>query len=267
MRPILILMLLFTCFFAPAQKIYLRDWSAGYRIGEGEAVGSNPYTLGVYLKKPAAYQAFLNSFEVNSIYGNPGPVTYHRIFLQTELAKKHTAGSFWKKTTIPLGINFAFREKRTGMAIEYNEQYARPITDSFVFNKFTIEQTQKFVGLHTGISRRFRISSRIGLLSGIFLQGEMAIRHRFPQQLSFGLYRIPQTLISEDAPQLSDLKGRNYVQWAILVPFATEINIYKKQWLLKPEVSIGMVGNRYLSKTFYARESINAALWFIYRRK
>lgn len=55
MRIILLVLFLTAFVHLQAQKPYFRDYSIGYRIGEGEAIGSNHFTLPPLLKRPVQF--------------------------------------------------------------------------------------------------------------------------------------------------------------------------------------------------------------------
>ncbi len=268
MRILLLSCLMTAYLFSFGQNFILRDLSIGYRIGEGEAVGGNPLTIPVNLKRPAAFQAFLDQLNWNSLYGNPGPVTNHRIFAQAEIKKADNIGIFWSNTTIPIGVNFSFRETRGDMGIGNNYWYTQPADSTFDSKTYWIEQRINFAGLHAGLNHKIRIGKRLEFLTGILLAGEMAVLHKYRQWADTSSFSPTQhRYVHVGTDRLPDLKGRNFIQWSILVPLAAEINVYKKQWLVKPEITIGWLANKYLIGNKYSLESINAALWFIYRRK
>lgn len=267
MKTLLLILLLTCCLQISAQKPFIRDFSIGYRIGEGDATGSDHFDIPSLLKKPAAFQSFLNKLDWNSLNGSPSPVTYHRLFLQGELDFTDKNRRFHRNTSIPIGINYAYRQKRSGMGIGNHFWYTRPTNDLLETKMYWIEQSVQFIGVHTGIHRKVRLGKKFNFKTGILLQGEIAINHRFKQWVDTSTYsRAAQAYIYDHTDALPTLKGRNFVQWSILFPLAAEINLYQKQWLVKPEITLGLLSNRYLVAQQISRESINAALWFIYRR-
>ncbi|SHE58334.1 hypothetical protein SAMN05444008_1028 [Cnuella takakiae] len=267
MKPYLLFFFTLFALWSEAQKPFFRDFSVGYRIGEGEAVESNPFFIPPLLKKPAGFQKMLDTLQWNSLHGNSGPVTYHRVFLQAVLGFPQNGGRFWRNSYIPVGINYAFREKRGGMDIGTQEWYARSSVNLLETKKYWMTQSVRFIGLHAGIYRKIRITRKVSLQSGVLLQGEMAINHHFKRGVDTSAFSPAQsTLVYKRSDQLPTLHGRNFGQWSVLIPLSAELNLYKKQWYLQPEITVGLLSNRYLKASGISRESINAALWFIYRR-
>lgn len=226
-------------------------------------------TLPVYLKKPSGYLATLQSLDINSLHGDPGPLTYQRVFLQADLAKRNAKAGFWSKTTFPVGVNFAFRQSRSGMMVEENEWHSGNINGNNTLDvrRYWLAQKQSFVGVHTGMNRQLFAGKRFKFSTGLFVQGEVAIRHRFQLQFDTSAYDLQnRSLLFSQSERKPDLAGRNFFQWALLVPLSVEINLYKKQWLVKPELTLGWLKNRFLRERNFSQESLNAAIFFVYRR-
>ena len=100
-----IILLLSLVFQSHAQGGFkIKSYAVGYRIFEWDAVGNNPTTIYPFLKDPVSYVRFLNNFNYNSLWGDPGPQTVHNLYLNVELYKNNPSSRFWKKYTIQTGL-------------------------------------------------------------------------------------------------------------------------------------------------------------------
>ena len=261
-----ILLLCFTLFFSNTihgQKLSVRNFSAGYRIFEINYFGNNPKTIGPFLKDPVAYQNFVKTIEYNGRIGEPGILRLHTFYLNAELQGSPVRSRFWRKNTLQVGLLLT-NKLSTGAGALTNETHFFGQDTIFYNNNYSITKNQQFIGGSVGINRRYTISNKFQVLTGLHFQGSFAFIHNYEQRLDSSSYVLNGER-KTSSTKLPNLKGKNFFQWQAMIPLGIEYAVYQQQLYLRLEVDFGIVGSRYIPKEFAAMEAHGAGLSFIYR--
>lgn len=259
-----LLPVLFVCVsgLVQAQKLQLKNISAGRRVFEVDAVGNNPLTITPFLKNPNAYIAFIKSWPYNSLYGTPGIQHLYTYYLSGEFTKTGTGSRFWKKHTLQAGLLLTGRLAKSGMAV--GTQHFPDAADTAYYEKYyTLQQKLRFAGATLGINRRFRISNGVRAFTGFHLQGSIAITHRYKQGIDSISYTQSTRKIT--TTPMGYLQGTHFFQWQAMIPLGIEINLYKHQWYLRAEGDIGFIGGQYRGRFSLYDEAHGAGLWLVYQ--
>lgn len=262
--PVVIFLLtsLFFSLSADAQRLKLRSYSVGYRLFEVDAVGNNPLTIAPLLKKPAVYQAFINTINNTSLHGNPGAQVLHTFYASSEWIKHSSTSRFWKKYSIQTGLLLTGRIKRSAGSIGDLGHVFSP--DTFYFeNKYALTKKLQFLGALSGINRRFKLSEKLSFMTGLHLQGSVAFTHRIEQTLDSGIYK--NAVWIKNVTRLKDLKGRNFFEWQAIIPLGLELDVYRKQIFVRIELNAGKIDSKYRSNPFRTNATANGVgFWIIY---
>jgi hypothetical protein len=263
MRASILFFFVFSTVCSKAQHFQLKNYGAGYRMFEINSVGNSPLTIAPFLKDPLPYQAYINSIQYNGLYGNPGIEILRNYYLTAEWDKNSPESRFWKKHTIQLELLVSNRLRKDNMAL-LNERFVVSPNDTTLFrDTYSLVQKQQFFGAGIGLNRRIKISNKLQFLTGLHLQGSLALVHHYHQQWDSSSYhhqtRTTKTTI------LTDLKGKNFFQWQAMIPLGIEISVYKKTIFLRAELEAGIVGSRYRKSNFSKKEAHGVGLWVIYQ--
>lgn len=259
-------LLFFTLFFSNtihSQKLSIRNFSAGYRIFEIKSFGNNPKTIGSFLKDPVAYQNFINTIKHNGMMGNPGTLQLHTFYLNAELQGSPVRSRFWRKNTLQLGLLLTNKLSTSAGALTNETSFFGQ--DTIIYNdNYSLRKNQQFIGGLVGINRRFTISKKFQVLTGLHFQGSFAFIHDYEQRLDSSTYVLNGER-KTNSTMLPSLKGKNFFQWQAMIPLGIEYDVYQKQFYLRLEADLGIVGSRYIPRDFAEMEALGAGLSFIYR--
>ncbi len=252
---------------AQAQKgFYIKRLSAGYRISEIDAIGTNPFTISPLLKNPTAYNQFLSDFIYNGYGSSPGPQTIHTFYLNAELYKNRRYG-FWKHAYLQTGLFITNPLPTTAGFMEH--QYLKDSTTYTYSNTYySLKHNTQFLGINLGINRNTKLARRFYSTIGLQVQGSVAFRQYYEPVLdsSFltlgGADAVWKTVYSK---QLPTLPGKHYFQWQIMLPLGLEYEVWRNKITVRAEVAPGYVRSRYRDKSFAAGEAHSAGLWLIYK--
>lgn len=246
--------------------LHLKRLSIGYRWFEADGFGNNPLTFAPLLKDPAAYANYINSFSYNSLHGNPAPQQLHDFFINGEWFKTGTPSRFWKRNTIQAGLLVSSKYKVFGMSIG-NEGWHSQDTSYYRYFYSPVKILQ-FAGANVGLNRYVRISKKLCFVTGLHVQGTVAIQHIYKQQWDSSFFHSPtSTYTMAKTTNGPSLKGKNYFQWQAFVPLAFEMAVYKQQFFVRAELDAGIIGGRFQSAYQINREANALGVWLIYQRK
>lgn len=248
-----------------AQDFKIKNYSIGYRIFEFNAIGNAPTNIAPLLKDPVTYLKFLNTIDYNSFWGNPGPMTLRNFYFNSEWCKNNPSSSFWRRHTVQAGFLFTDKVTRSAGAIGDESFYYTPDTPKHVY-KYSLTQNQQFFGVNAGLNERLKIFKRLQFFSGLHMQGSFALIHHYKQQWDSSTF-TPQQGFQTRTTKLSNLKGKNFFQWQLMVPLGLEYELYKKTLFIRLEIDAGIVSSRYRGKSFFEKEAHGAGLWLIYQRR
>ena len=249
-----------------AQQWKIINYSAGYRLFEYGSKGSNPTTLGVFMKDPESYNQFLNNFPYNGIYGNPQITYLHTFYLNAEIGRQNGLTNFWKKHRLQLGIFLTEMDKREAGSIE-DVRYFLNADTTRIAHQYSLQHKHQFLGINAGINRRFALAKNFQLLLGLHLQTGYTIRNQYKQQIDTLIYG-PQIGWLQSTKKMPELKGRNYFQTHVMIPIGFEYAFTKKKnYAVRLDFNLGIVDNRYRMKNFYDREAHGAGIWLMYSPK
>ncbi len=265
LRKTVIFIFLFTSFSisVKAQEWKIKSYNVGYRIFEINAVGNNPISIAPLLKDQASYKAYLNTITTSSLYGIPGPIPLHTLYINAEWQKDNSLMRFWKKYTVQAGLLLTTRIRRDAGSIG-DETYLLLPDTAIYRNLYTPTQNQQFIGGNVGVNRRFILSKKLKFLTGLHAQGSFAIVHNYQQRWDSSTYIINGGR-STKTTYMPNLKGKNFFQWQILVPLGLEYEFKKEQFFIRLELNAGIIGSRYRPKGFAAREAHCVGIWLIYK--
>lgn len=263
--PIIILLLLILPIVVKAQGWQIKSYNIGYRIFEVSAVGNNPTTIAPLLKEPDAYQRYLNTINYNSVYGNPGFFPLHTFYVNAEWQKYNSFSSFWKKHTLQAGVLLTSRiSQRAGTIGDESHLYSADTTSHRYM--YSLNKIQQFAGANAGVNRQFKSFKRFQLFAGIQAQGSFAIVHHYQQRWDSSTFR-PSRGWNERTTHLSNLEGKNFFQWQVMLPIGVEYMLYKERFFIRLEVVPGIIGSRYRPKLNSAREAHSAGIWLVCKPK
>jgi hypothetical protein len=248
-----------------AQAWRIKNYSAGYRIFEVTSVGNNPYTITPLLKDPVAYQNYINTITVNSLYGNPQIMGLQTMYMNAEFQKDSALGRFWKKTTIQAGLLFTKRIRQSAGAIGDENFVTSPDTVLYR-NMYSLTKNQQFFGANLVLNRRFAISKNFKFLTGIHAQGSVALVHHYQQSWDSSTYKLGG-IRNTKTTYMPDLKGKNFFQWQLMVPLGLEYEFVKEQFFIRFELAAGIIGSDYRPKYSSAKEAHGAGIWLVYQPK
>ena len=259
---------------ANAQRLQLRNYSAGYRIFEIESTGGTPLTLGRFLQDPYSYQKYLDGIAYTSISGGGGAIQMvPMLTLTAEFYKPAAASHFWRNHTIQAGLVLSNQTELTGLSIGNNEFLPSPSnTNDFTYhtNTYSLDQKQQFLGATLGLNRRFRLANRLNILTGLHGQGSIAVVHTYKQQWDSTTLVVQNGQVvrrETQTSQLPYLRGKNYFQWQLFVPLGLEVAVYKQEVSVRLEANLGIRGNAFKGKDFASREAHGVGLWLTYQPK
>ncbi len=247
-----------------AQQWKIINYSAGYRLFEYGSKGNNPLTVGNFLKEPENYNTFLNNFSYNQLTGNPSITYLHTYYLNAEIGKQNGLTNFWKKHHLQFGLFLTEFDRRSTGTIS-NVTYQLNSDTSRIAYQYSLKHQHQFLGINTGINRRFKVAKNFQLLLGLHLQTGYTIRNQYKQQIDTLIYG-PQIGWLQSTTKMPELKGRNYFQTHVMIPIGFEYAFTKKKnYAVRLDFNLGIVDNRYRMKNFYDREAHGAGIWFIYK--
>ena len=244
-----------------AQKgFYVKRLSAGYRISEIDAIGTNPFTISPLLKDPTTYNEFLSNFVYNGYGGTPAPQTVHTVYLNAELYKNRRSG-FWKHIYLQGGLFITNK-----LSIEAGGLDHSYLQDSTIHNTtYSLYHNTQYSGINLGINRTTKITKRFNSTIGLQVQGSIALIHNYQQHLDSSQLKLSdtnwETLYSQ---QLPTMQGKHYFQWQIMLPLGIEYEVWKQRLTIRAEIAPAYVHCRYRGKSFATSEAHSAGLWFIY---
>jgi len=259
----IVILLLAITLHAGAQNLKIKNFSIGWRIFEINAVGNNPTTITPFLNEPVSYENYLRNIKYNSLFGNPGVLNVQNFYINAEWYKIKPLSRFWKKYTLQAGLLTNKITKPAGAIADEGFYYSTD-TSKYV-NKYSLTQKLQFFGANVGINRRINISKKLQFITGLHVQGSLALLHYYKQQWDSSTYS-PSNGWKTNTTQLQHLKGKNFFQWQLMVPLGLEYEVYKKQFYIRIEVDAGIVGSKYIGKTFADKEAHGAGIWFIYHK-
>jgi hypothetical protein len=247
------------------QKLQIQNYCITYCLFEMNSVGNNPTTIPELLKDRYSYQNFLSTTNYNSLYGNPGVQQVHTFYFTAEWKVDSPLSLFWKKHTLQAGLLVTNRIAQSAGAVA-NQRFSYSPDTVLHEDKYSLFKNQQFLGGQVGLNRRYNISKKLQLFSGLHLQGSFAVVHHYQQQLDSSTF-APSRGWTSSTSQLPHLKGKNFFQWQVMVPLGIEYDIHQKELFLRLELIVGMVGSRYRPKTFAAKEAHGIGLSLIYHPK
>lgn len=246
-----------------AQDWKLKNYSTGYRIFEYNSAGNNPLTIAPLLQDPYAYEAYLNTIDRNSLWGNPGLTQLHTFYIGAEWQNEAPAGRFWKEYTLQAGLLFTGRINLDAGAIGREGWRYSPDT-AMIEDKYSLAKSLQFFGAGAGVNRRFRISKRLKFQTGLHAQGSFALVHRFQQRCDSSTYSQREGWKTRTT-FLPDLEGKKFFQWQVLLPLGLEYELYRNRVFLRVEVAAGLVGNFYRGKSLADKEAHGAGIFLVYQ--
>jgi len=248
-----------------AQKWEIENYNVGYRISEVDAVGNNPTTIAWLLKKPEAYQRYLNTITYNSLFGNPEILLYQTFYMNAEWHKKNASSRFWKKYRLQTGLLLTQRITQEAGAIG-NEGYLSLLSRAYYINMYALTKNQQFFGANAGLNRRFGITKKLKFLIGLHAQGSIAVVHYYQQRLDSSTF-TPGVGWNKKTTSLPDLKGKNFFQWQVMAPLGLEYAFLKNRFFFRYELAPGVIGSRYRPKGFGSNEAHAAGIFIAYKPK
>ena len=256
-----------------AQHLQIRNLSLGWRVFELDGVGSNPATIGQLMKNPAAYHHYLEGIRYNGFYGGVEVQRVQTFYLTTEIGKPNTAAGFWKSHTLQVGL-LATAPSARNMGLNQNDLFPSPnASNAFRYREevYSFVQKQRFAGVSAGINRRVRLfTDRLHFVTGLHIQGSVAIAHRYEQQFKFREWQVEnnQAILSETGGgQLQGFRGKNYFQWQVMVPLGLEAAIYQQRLFLRLEADLGMVESPVRPPRNTPINAPGVGVWLTYRLK
>lgn len=247
------------------QKLTIKNYSFGYRVFEMNSFGNNPTTITNLLKDPAAYQNFLTTLTYNGFYGNPGISNLHTFYISAEFGKDLSQARFWRKYSIQAGLLFTTKSSEAAGAL--SNQFFTYSPDTVMHdNRYSLVKNQQFMGIQTGLNRRFKISKKFHALLGLYVQGSFAIINNYQQQMDTSTFSTSVGWKRSSTP-LPALKRKNYFQWQAMIPLGLEYGVYQNRITLRIELDIGIMANPYIGRTYAERECNGWGISIIYRPK
>lgn len=159
---------------AHAQKgFYIKKLSAGYRISEIDAIGTNPFTISPLLKDPTAYNEFLSNFIYNGYGGSSGPQTVHTFYINAEVYKNRRYG-FWKHFYLQTGLFITNQLPTTAGGLEHI--YLQDSTvNNITYSKttYSLKHNTQYFGINLGINRTTKLAKRLNSTIGLQVQGAL----------------------------------------------------------------------------------------------
>jgi hypothetical protein len=245
-----------------AQKWQIERYNIAYRIFEISAVGNNPTTIAPLLKEPEAYQRYLNTITNNSLYGNPAIFPLHTFYVNAEWQKHNSLSRFWRKHTVQTGLVLTSLISQNAGAIG-DQRYLDTVRHRYMYS---LNRIQRFAGATAGLNRQIKLSKRSQILAGIQGQGKFAIAHHYQQTWDSTTYTRSGGWM-ESITRLSDLKGKNFFQWQVMLPIAFEYLFYKESLSIRLELVPGIIGSRYRPKSNSAKEAHGAGIGLAFKPK
>lgn len=246
--------------------LQLKRFNIGYRWFEADGFGNNALTFAPLLKDPAPYVNYINSLSYNSLHGNPAPQQLHDFFVNGEWFKTGTPSRFWKRHTLQAGLLVSSKYKSSNMAI--GQEGWRTQDTSYYRYFYNPTKILQFAGGNAGINSYLRISKKLRFVTGLHVQGTVAIQHIYKQQWDSSVFHSPtQTYTLLKTTNGAALKGKNYFQWQAFIPLALEMAVYKQQFFVRAELDAGIIGGRFQSVYQINREANALGVWLIYQRK
>jgi hypothetical protein len=244
------------------QKLQINNYSISYRLFEMNSVGNNPTTIPALLKDRYSYQNFLSTTNYNILYGNPGVQQLHTIYFTAEWKVDSSLSLFWKKHTLQAGLLITNKIAQSAGAVA-NERFSYSPDTVLHEDRYSLLKNQQFLGGQIGLNRRYHISKKFQLFSGLHLQGSFAVVHHYEQQLD-SITFAPTRGWTSNTSRLPHLKGKNFFQWQAMIPLGMEYDIHQKDFYIRLEIIVGIVGSRYRPKTFAAKEAHGIGLSLVY---
>lgn len=262
MQRILILLFTLVTLLGHAQQkqpterrhLQLKRISLAYRWFEADAFGDNPLTIGRLLKDPGAYQNYVSTIDWNDLHGSPGIAELNEFFANAEWQKTGTNARFWRHTTFEAGVFITPTSKRSGISIgtqNWNEE------DSSIHRGYyTVAQSLQFAGASIGLNRYVPILKKLSFVTGLHVQGALAVHHVFAQQWDSSVFHSPTaTWHNSTTTYGPDLKAKHYFQWQVFVPLGFEVDLYRQRLFLRAELDAGIIGGRMQSAYHVNREA------------
>lgn len=247
-----------------AQQRIIKNYSAGFRIFEYSLGGNDITNLAPQLKEPIGYLNYLKTIPYNSLHGHTSIAYLNNFYINLELQGRDSASQFWKKHSIPVGIVFTNRLSRSAGTIENNQSYIVPDTIIRISSYSVTEQIQ-FIGLNTGINRRFKLSRNLNFLTGFQVQAGVAAVHKYEQHSDSSIYQPSVGWRRFSTSNLPDLAGKNYFMWQAMIPLGLEVNLYKQQFFIRMEAILGIVVASTPQKNNINGEAHAIGIWLVYQ--
>lgn len=260
MKNTTIVLLFFISVAAKTQDWQIESVNAGWKVFELELVGTNPHTIVSQLKNPFAYLQNLSTIPYNSLTGFPVVVGFDNYYVGLEL-RNSRATKFWHRHRIPIGIVFTgVNQYPTGSIsfIDFDTLYSR------YENAYRVYRKIQFIGIHSGLIRKFRLRENFFFVSGVQGQISVAFKHTYQEVYDTTIYR--QGIgFSGNSRAGNTLAGKNYLQWQLYIPLALEYHAFRQRISIKAEVSYGLLKNPFIGNTLADMESAGAGFTIGYR--
>lgn len=248
-----------------AQHWQVTGYGAGWKVAETESRGNNPYTIYKQLRDPLPYLYMVNAIPANSLTGNPGITVLHQFYLHGELQRINSDSRFWKKHSIPFGIvGTGKMESQRGNISQIT--YLTSTDTTRYEERFTPYRTIQFIGLHTGLLRYFNIGRHFAFVTGIQLQGALAIQHDYRVVYDTLSFSTINGWNQKSTPGAT-LAGDNHLQWQAMVPVSFEYRFLQNRFALRLEAFLGILYDPYTPGTFADMSTDGLGATLLYRPK
>lgn len=250
--------LLITFNHANGQLLKIKDYGFSYRIYESSLIGNNPMTLHKFIKDPYSYNNLLNQINYNSIYGNPGIINLKTFYLFSRFVINNPESKFWRKNNFQLGL-FA-TQKVTESSGGFSNNFATYSPDTvFHTHSWMLTRNIQHFGIQAGLNRCLNNPMKeVKLYSGILIQGGLALMNNYDNSFDTATFSSRQGW-QHQIKKLPDIKGKNYFQWQLMIPFGIEFPIIQRKIYIRADVNAGITGNS-ITNTFDGAHGIGAAI-------
>lgn len=260
MKNTIIILLIACTFTAKAQHWKIESVDIGWKVFGRQLIGTNLYTVSQQLKEPLSYLENLNQLPNNNLTGFPFVVGFDNYYAGVELYRNQNS-KFWDRHRIPVGIVVTgVNQYPTGSIgfIHYDSVPTRYETVYSLYRKI------QFLGIHSGLIRRFRLRENLYFISGIQGQLSVTVQHSYRQVYDTIIFRQNEGF-SGNTTQGENLSGKTYLQWQLYVPLAFEYHALKRRIGIKAEINYGLFKNPFVQSKFIEMATLGAGFTLSYR--
>ncbi|RZM27336.1 MAG: hypothetical protein EOO88_13705 [Pedobacter sp.] len=261
--PVIALVFLCSPSLLSAQKgLQLKNVGVGYSVAELDLVGNNPYTVIFLMKSPGAYHSYINNYQFDETYGNPGIFNLRFLNLTAEFHKPASDSRFWRKFTVEAGISVSNRIHESAGALQHNTYETTP---EYVhrYEKFSLVRNQRFAAVNFTLYRKLRLGERLTGSVGVRYQPGLLITNKYEASWDTAVYSASAGLRSS-VTTLPDFQGKRYFQTQLMLPIGIEWQVVPSRLAFRLQLTPGVLYHKYKRNEFAASELHSAGVTVLY---